>query len=94
MVAYGIFINSKFSHLCMKHNVHHMSTCTEYACIYALFKITDNFVARCLQSHAQFQPRVEESCMVCWHIPWISQTPTRNHKGKIAKSWWPFLITI
>ena len=27
----------------MKHNVCHMSTCTESACIYALFKITDSF---------------------------------------------------
>ena len=43
MVTYGILINSKFSHLRIKHNVHHMSTCTESACIYALFKITDSF---------------------------------------------------
>ena len=43
MVTYGILINSKFSYLCMKHNVHHMFTCTESACIYVLFEITDNF---------------------------------------------------
>ena len=36
-------MNSKFSHLRMKHNAHHMSTCTESACTYALFDITDNF---------------------------------------------------
>ena len=43
MVAYGIFVNSKFSHLRMKHNVGHISTCTESECIYALLEITDNF---------------------------------------------------
>jgi len=36
-------MNSKFPHLCMKRNVRHMSTCSESACIYALFEITDNF---------------------------------------------------
>ena len=36
-------MNSKFSHLHMKHNVHHMSISMESACTYALFKITDNF---------------------------------------------------
>ena len=43
MVTYGIPTNSKFSRLRMKHNVRHMSTCTESACIYALFEITNNF---------------------------------------------------
>ena len=36
-------MNSEFCHLCMKDNVRHMSTCTESACIYALFEITNNF---------------------------------------------------
>ena len=44
MVTYGILTNSKFSHLCMKHNVCLISTCNRSACIYAFFKITDNFL--------------------------------------------------
>ena len=43
--AYSILIKSKFSHLCMKHNVHHMSTCTESACIYHK---TSNRVPPCI----------------------------------------------
>ena len=38
------YVNSKFFHLRMKHNVRNMSTCPESACIYALFEITDNFL--------------------------------------------------
>ena len=45
MVKYGIRMSSRFSHLPMKYNVCHTSTCIESANIYALFEITDNFFA-------------------------------------------------
>ena len=77
-------MNSKFSHLRMKHDVRHMSTCTESAHIYVLFEIIYNFFTHlCLQLHARFLPGVEESGVVCWRISWISRSRQEITKGKI-----------
>ena len=99
MVTYGILMNSKFSYLHMKHHVCHMSTCTESACIYALFDITDKFFTHLwtnvsnhtlnfsleLKNHAWF---------VGIHLRFHKSPQEDITRGKITRSWWPFLITM
>ena len=77
-------MNSKFSRLRMKHNARHMFNCTKSTCTYALFEITDYFFTLLWPDVSNymlnFSLELKKPCVVCWHIPWISRTPTRrNH---------------
>ena len=94
-----MLMNSKLSHLRMKHNVRQMTTCTGSACIYALFKITEIFFTHLwpdVSNHTlDFILELKNRAwFVGVYLGFHKLLQEKVTRGKITRSWWPFLIAM